>query len=274
MESIPPSKIVAIVTGSQGEEFAALMRMANKTHKYFKINQNDTVLLSSSIIPGNEMGVQKIKDNLSRQGAKIIHYKISEVHASGHANGDELGWIHSRIGEKFFIPVHGFHYKLRSHADIAMANGVKEENIIIPDNGMIIEIEKGEKIYALKEKAASGLVLVDGFSMGDMQEVVIRDRQMLAQDGMFIIVAVIDIRTGKLRKSPDILSRGFVYLRENQDLLRQSRFIIKKTIEDSITGMNPINFEYVKNIVVDNVGRYLFQQTAKRPIVLPVILGV
>lgn len=274
MESIPPSKIVAIVTGSQGEEFAALMRMANKSHKYFKINKSDTVLLSSSIIPGNEMGVQKIKDNLSRQGAKIIHYKISEVHASGHANGDELGWIHKKVGEKFFIPVHGFHYKLRSHADIAIANGVKEENIIIPDNGMIIEIEKGEKIYALKDKAASGLVLVDGFSMGDMQEVVIRDRQMLAQDGMFIVVAIIDIRTGKLRKSPDILSRGFVYLRENQDLLRQSRFIIKKTIEDSVTGMNPINFEYVKNIVVDNIGRYLFQQTAKRPIVLPVILGV
>jgi ribonuclease J len=274
MESISPSKIVAIVTGSQGEEFAALMRMANKSHKYFKINKSDTILLSSSVIPGNEMGVQKIKDNLSRQGAKIIHYKISEVHASGHANGDELGWIHSKVREKFFIPVHGFHYKLRSHADIAITNGVKEENIIIPDNGMIIEIDKGEKIYALKEKASSGLVLVDGFSMGDMQEVVIRDRQMLAQDGMFIVVAIVDIRTGKLRKSPDILSRGFVYLRENQDLLRQSRFIIKKTIEDSVTGMNPINFEYVKNLVVDNIGRYLFQTTAKRPIVLPVILGV
>ncbi len=274
MESYPKEKIVAIVTGQQGENYAALTRMGTRDHKYFKINEHDTVLLSSSIIPGNEMGIQKLKDNLSRQGAKIIHYKISEVHASGHANGDELGWIHKKVGEKFFIPIHGFHYKLRTHADIAVANGVKRENTIIPDNGMIIEIDKGEKIYALKEKAASGLVLVDGFSMGDMQEVVIRDRQMLAQDGMFIVVAIIDIRTGKLRKSPDILSRGFVYLRENQDLLQQSRFIIKKTIEDSVAGMNPINFEYVKNIVVDNIGRYLFQQTAKRPIVLPVILGV
>jgi ribonuclease J len=274
MESYPKEKIVAIVTGQQGENYAALTRMATKDHKYFKINEHDTVLLSSSVIPGNEMGVQKIKDNLSRQGAKIIHYKISEVHASGHANGDELGWIHSKVGEKFFIPIHGFHYKLRSHGDIAIANGVKKENVLIPDNGMIIEIEKGEKIYAIKEKAASGLVLVDGFSMGDMQEVVIRDRQMLAQDGMFIIVAIIDTRTGKLRKSPDILSRGFVYLRENQDLLRQSRFIIKKTIEDTIVGMNPVNFDYVKNIVVDNIGRYLFQQTAKRPVVLPVILGI
>lgn len=274
MESYPVDKIVAIVTGSQGEEFAALMRMANKTHKHFKITPRDTVLLSSSIIPGNEMGVQKVKDNLSRQGAKIIHYKISEVHASGHANGDELGWIHKKVGEKFFIPVHGFHYKLRSHADVAMKNGVSEQNVVIPDNGTIIEIEHGEKIRALKEKAPAGLVLVDGFSIGDMQEVVIRDRQLLAQDGMFIIVAILDQRTGKLRKSPDIISRGFVYLRESQELLQQSRMIIKKTIEDSAMSMNPINFDYLKNVVTDNTARFLFQETAKRPIILPVILGV
>lgn len=274
MEQYPANKIVAIVTGSQGEEFAALMRMSNKTHKHFKITKNDTVLLSSSIIPGNEMGVQKIKDNLSRQGAKIIHSKMSEVHASGHANGDEIGWLHRQIGEKFFIPIHGFHYKLRSNGDIAIQSGVQDQNVIIPDNGMIIEIEHGEKIYARKEKAVSGLVLVDGFSIGDMQEVVMRDRQMLAQDGMFIIVAIIDLSTKKLKKSPDILSRGFVYLRESQDLLRQSRYIIKKTIEDSIESMNPINFDFVKATVTDSTARFLFQQTAKRPIILPVILGV
>jgi ribonuclease J len=274
MEQYPANKIVAIVTGSQGEEFAALMRMSNKTHKHFKITKNDTVLLSSSIIPGNEMGVQKIKDNLSRQGARIIHSKMSEVHASGHANGDEIGWLHRQIGEKFFIPIHGFHYKLRSNADIAIQAGVQEQNVVVPDNGMIIEIERGEKIRAIKEKAVSGLVLVDGFSIGDMQEVVMRDRQMLAQDGMFIIVAVVDIATRKLKKSPDILSRGFVYLRESQDLLHQSRYIIKKTIEDSIESMNPINFDFVKTTVTDSVGRFLFQQTAKRPIILPVILGV
>jgi ribonuclease J len=274
MDQYPANKIVAIVTGSQGEEFAALMRMSNKTHKSFKITKNDTVLLSSSIIPGNEMGVQKIKDNLSRQGAKIIHSKMSEVHASGHANGDEIGWIHSQVKEKFFIPIHGFHYKLRSNADHAVASGVKEQNIIVPDNGMVIEIEHGEKIIALKEKVVNGLVLVDGFSIGDMQEVVMRDRQMLAQDGMFIIVAIVDLNTRKLKKSPDILSRGFVYLRESQDLLRQSRYIIKKTIEDSTESMNPINFDYLKTLVTDTLGRFLFQQTAKRPIILPVILGV
>jgi ribonuclease J len=274
MEQYPASKIVAIVTGSQGEEFAALMRMSNKTHKNFKITKHDTVLLSSSIIPGNEMGVQKIKDNLSRQGAKIIHSKMSDVHASGHANGDEIGWIHRQVKEKFFIPIHGFHYKLRSNGDLAVAAGVKEENVMIPDNGMVIEIDRGEKITALKEKVVNGLVLVDGFSIGDMQEVVMRDRQALAQDGMFIIVAVVDISTRKLKKSPDILSRGFVYLRESQDLLRQSRYIIKKTIEDTTESMNPINFDYLKTVVTDTLGRFLFQQTAKRPIILPVILGV
>jgi len=274
MENYAPEKLVAIVTGSQGEEFAAMMRMSNRTHKYFKIHKGDTVLLSSSIIPGNEMGVQKIKDNLSRQGATIVHYKISEVHSSGHANGADLLWIHQRVGEKFFIPLHGFHYKLRSHAEIATQSGVKESNIVIPDNGTIIEIDHGETIRAIEAKAPNGLVLVDGFSIGDMQEVVIRDRQLLAQDGMFIIVAIVDLATGKLKKSPDIISRGFVYLRESQDLLQKSRTLIKQTIEDTTKSMNPINFEYLKNVVTDNLGRFLFQQTAKRPIVLPVILGV
>ncbi|MCI0542683.1 ribonuclease J [bacterium] len=275
LENYPADRIVVIATGSQGEEFAALMRMGNLTHKHFKVRKGDTVLLSSSVIPGNEKGVEKIKDNLSRQGAKIVHYKISEVHASGHANRDELAWIASQINPKFFIPIHGSHYMLRVHADIAMSVGIPEENIVVPDNGTIIEIQDGgNKIVTPKEKAPSNIVMVDGFSVGNIQEVVIRDRQMLAQDGMFIIVAMVDTSTGKLKKSPDIISRGFIYLRESQDLLRQARFIIKKTIEDTTVGMRPINFEYVKDVVTDQTGRYLFQQTAKRPIVLPVILGV
>lgn len=271
----PADRLVVIATGSQGEEFAALMRMGNLTHKHFKVRKGDTVLLSSSIIPGNEVGVQKIKDNLSRQGATIIHYRISEVHSSGHANGDELKWIISAVNPKFFIPIHGYHYKLRVHADIAMSTGIPEENIVIPDDGMLIDIQdEGKKITALKDKAPHNLVMVDGFSVGNIQEVVIRDRQMLAEDGMFIIVAMLDTNTGKLKKSPDIISRGFVYLRESQELLREARFIIKKAIEDASVGMHPINFEYVKGVVTDQTGRFLFQKTAKRPIILPVILGV
>ena len=139
---------------------------------------------------------------------------------------------------------------------------------------MIIEIEKGEIIKVRKETAPKNYVMVDGFSIGDMQEVVIRDRQMLAQDGMFVVVVTLDTNTGKLRKSPDLISRGFVYLRESQELLKQTRELIKKTVQDNAVGMYPINFDYLKGIITDNVSRFLFQKTNKRPIVIPVILGV
>jgi ribonuclease J len=275
MDSYPPDRIVALATGAQGDEFAALMRMANKTNKFFKITKRDTILLSSSIIPGNERAVQKLKDNLSRQGAKIIHYQVADVHSSGHANRDETAWIHNHIRPRFFIPVHGYHYMLRVHADVAISCGVPEKNVIIPDNGMIVDIvEEGSRIIARKERAPSGPVLVDGFSVGDVQEVVLRDRQMLAQDGMFVIIASVNPKTGKLRKSPDIISRGFVYLRESQDLLQQARIIIKKTVEDVGAGMHPINFDYIKGAISDNVGRFLFQKTNKRPIVIPVLIGI
>ncbi len=275
MENYPPDRIVAIATGAQGDEFAALMRMATKTHKLFRIGKRDTVLLSSSVIPGNERAVQKLKDNLSRQGAHIIHYRISDIHSSGHANREETAWIIKQVNPKFFIPVHGYHYMLTVHGEIAQSIGIEENNIMIPDNGSVLEIQDGgERIVRLKEKAPAGLVLVDGFSIGDIQEVVIRDRQMLAQDGMFVIIASVNSTTGKLRKSPDIISRGFVYLRESQDLLREARLLIKKTVEDSSRNMNPINFELIKADVTDNVSRFLFQQTAKRPMVIPVIIGV
>lgn len=217
-----------------------------------------------------------MKDNLSRQGAHIIHYRIADVHSSGHANRDETAWIHKKIHPKFFIPVHGYHYMLRVHGDIAKeANNLSEDNIVIPDNGSIIEIKNGgEKIIKLKEKAPSGIVMVDGFSIGDIQDVVIRDRQMLAQDGIFIVFAIINAQTGKLKKSPDIISRGFVYLRESQDLLHHARMIIKNTVEESTKGMNPINVEFVKANISDNVSKFLLQKTAKRPIVIPVLLTI
>ncbi len=277
IDNYPPDKIVILATGAQGEEFAALMRISNRAHKTLKLNNRDTVLLSSSIIPGNERSVEKLKDNIARQGAKIIHYRTSDVyiHGSGHGNKGELEWMFKKINPKFFMPIHGNHYRLKLHADLVESLGMPQANVIVPDNGSIIEIQnKGEKIVKLKEKSPSGLVLVDGFSIGDIQEVVIRDRQMLAQDGMFVIIASINVTTGKLKKSPDIISRGFVYLRESQDLLQQTRYIIKKTIEDTVRGQNPINFDYAKQVVTDAVAKYLFQQTAKRPIVIPVLLGV
>lgn len=276
IDNHPPERIIVLATGAQGDEFAAMMRMSNKTHKYIKITPRDTILLSSSIVPGNERAVQKLKDNLSRQGANIIHYRIADVHSSGHANRDETAWIHKKINPKFFMPVHGYHYMLRVHGEIAKdTNKLKDDSIIIPDNGSIVEIrEKGEKIVKLKEKAPSGIVMVDGFSVGDIQDVVIRDRQMLAQDGIFIVFAIINAQTGKLKKSPDIISRGFVYLRESQELLHHARIIIKNTVEESTKGMNPINVDYIKAAISDNVSKLLLQKTAKRPIVIPVLLTI
>jgi len=275
LASYPDGKVIVLATGAQGDEFAALMRMATKTHKYVKISKNDTLLLSSSVIPGNERSVQKLKDNISRQGARIIHYAVMDVHSSGHANRDETVWIHQKINPKFFIPLHGYHYMLRVHADIARALGKSEDEIIIADNGTIVEIrDDGKKLVRLKEMAPTSMRMVDGFAIGDIQEVVIRDRKLLSQDGMFVIIATVNPKTGKLRKSPDIISRGFVYLRESQELLQQARIIVKKTIEDSSRGQQPINFDFVKGNVTDSLSRFLFGKTNKRPIVIPVILGV
>jgi ribonuclease J len=275
MEKHQPHEIVVLATGAQGEEFAALMRISNKTHKYIKLNNKDTVVLSSSIIPGNEKSITRLKDNLYRQEAHIITYLNAEIHSGGHGYRGELEWIHKQIDYKFFMPVHGHHHMLRMHADLSESLGTPHENIVVPDNGSIIEIqENGTKIVHRKERAPSDISTVDGFEVGEIQEAVIRDRQMLAEDGMFIIVVSMNPRDGRLRKSPDIISRGFVYLRESKDLLRETRTIIKRTIEDSAKNMNPINFDYLKDTVTDVVRRHLYKKTAKSPLVIPVIIGI
>ena len=275
IDSHPDNKIVILATGAQGDEYAALMRIAQREHRTVKLKKGDTILLSSSVIPGNEKAVQKLKDNLSRQGAKIVHYGIADVHSSGHAYQGELEWIQRMIKPQYFMPVHGNHYMLRVHADLAERLGLPEKNIIVPDNGSVVEIQDGgKKAIILKPTASAKLVMVDGLGTGNVQEVVIRDRQLLAQDGMFVLIAIVDMSTGKVRKSPDIISRGFVYLKESQDLLRYVRILTKKTIEDSTAKMHPINLDYVKNNVREELGKYLFQKTHKRPIILPVLIEV
>lgn len=278
MGNYPNDRVIILMTGAQGEEFAALNRAANKTHKKFILQKGDTIVLSASIVPGNERSVQRMKDGLSRQGVSIISYRTPGedfVHATGHGNKEDIKWLHKKVKEKFFIPIHGHHYHLELHKELALELGMKEENIVVPDNGSIIEISAdGEKMVLRKEKAPAGPMMVDGFTVGDEQNVVIRDRQMLAEDGMFVIVATIDSRTGKLLKSPDIISRGFVYLKESQDLLHESRLIIKRTVEKNAEGKRPIDFDFIKQEVVDTVEKFLLQKTAKRPLVIPVLLSV
>jgi len=273
----PPNKVVVLMTGAQGEEFAALNRAANKSNAKFSLHKGDTIILSSSIVPGNELQVQKMKDGLTRQGVRIISYRTAGedfVHATGHGNQEDIKWLHRKTHPKFFVPIHGWHSMLVRHKELAMELGMSEENIIVPDNGSIIEISAdGQKIVLRKEKAPSGIMMVDGVSISDTQDVVIRDRVMLAQDGMFVIIALVDPKTGKLKKSPDLISRGFVYLKENQELLRQARMVIRKSIEDRTSKMKPIDFDYIKAGLGENVSKFLYQKTAKRPLVIPVILS-
>jgi len=274
MADYPSDKIVVLSTGAQGEEFAALMRMATDKHKFITLTERDTIVLSSSIIPGNEIAVQILKDNIYRKNVKVINYKGSHVHSSGHGNAGELVWVHQTVKPKFLIPVHGHHFHLKSQMYAAVENGFPKDNIAVPDNGSIIDIKNGTEILKHNVKIPTELVMVDGFTVGTKQEVVLRDRLSLAQDGMFVIIATVNSKTGKLRKSPDIISRGFVYLRENQQLLSEARVLIKRTVEKSTERMNPVDLDYVKEQLTDVVSGFLMQKTQKTPMVIPVLIGI
>ena len=275
MGEYPPEKLIILATGAQGDEFASLARIGNKTHKYIRLQPTDTVVLSSSVIPGNERAVQKLKDNLSRQGAHIITYHASDVHASGHGNREEAAWIHRQIKPKFFVPVHGYHYMLRVHADLAVEMGVASENVAIPDNGSIIEIQGGGKnIVKLSMKAPSELRVVEGHTVSQLSDVLMRDRKALGQEGFCVVVATIDRRTGKLHKSPDIISRGFVYLRDNKELMDQTRLIIRKSVELSMRNPRAMDLDAAREDLAENVARFLLQRTLKSPIVIPVIVSI
>jgi ribonuclease J len=274
IDNYPPDKLILLVTGAQGENFAALGRIGLKNHKYIKLTKYDTILMSSSIVPGNERAVQRLKDNLSRQGAHLVHYKTSDIHSSGHANRDELAWIHSKIKPKFFIPVHGYHYLHTVHAGIAMnVNNMPKENVMIVDNGTIVEIQNnGSKIVSLKETAPKDLLVVDGTSVGKIADVIIKDRQNLGEEGVFAIIVLIDTHARRLRKSPDIASRGFIYLKESQDLLFAVREEIKNICEKYLQENQNINNDDLRAILKNKVQEMLTEATAKRPVIMPIII--
>ena len=285
IDNYPPDKIIVMATGAQGDKFAALMRMSENTHKKVKLHKGDTVILSSSIIPGNERAVQHLKDNLARRGAKVLHYRVLDVHASGHANREELKWLQQQIKPRFFIPVHGWHQFLTAHRDIAIEAGTPEDHCVVPDNGLIIEFffaspKQSEggwpevKVRRLKDSAASKMVMIDALGTGDVKDVVVRDRKQLSQDGIFVVIATIDLSSGRVRKSPDIISRGFVYLKESQELLKHTRGMVKRMIEEASARQHPLNIDYLKNDLREKLAKFLLQKTGKRPIILPVILEV
>jgi len=267
------SKIVLLCTGAQGEGSAVLMRIANKEHRFIKLRKTDTVIFSSSVIPGNERTVQVLKDELYRQGAKIYHYKMMDIHAGGHAQQEELKEMIRITKPKFFLPIHGQYSMLLKHGEIANEVGVPEKNIIIAENGQIINLG-GDRVSFDKKPIDSSYIMVDGLGVGDVGEIVLRDRQMLAKDGMFVIVAVIDRKTGRVMGSPDIISRGFVYLRESKELLKDTRRKVIEIVNKTVGSGGAVNWVYVKDEIRNKIGQFLFTKTRRRPIILPVVIEV
>lgn len=269
----PDNKVIIICTGAQGEEMAALSRIVAGNHRFIKIKKQDTVIFSSSVIPGNERTVQRLKDNLYRQSDNVFHSDIADVHASGHANREDIKYMLREIKPDYFIPVYGNHYFLKEAAKLSYEMGFRKDRVFVPDNGSIIKFtNQGAQI--LKEKAPTNYVFVDGLGVGDVGEIVLRDRQMLAEDGMFVIVAIIDKKTGRVRGSPDIISRGFVYLRESKDLLSQTRRKVIEIVDKAVSPGGPVNWVYVKDEIRNRVGDFLATKTSRRPMILPVVIEV
>ncbi len=269
----PDNKVIIVCTGAQGEEMAALSRIVAGNHKYIKIKKEDTVIFSSSTIPGNERTVQRLKDNLYRQSDNVYHSDIIDVHISGHGNIDGIKQMIGEIRPNYFIPVYGNHYMLKEGAKIAYEMGFLKDKVIVPDNGSIIKFDNN-KVEVLKEKAPTNYVFVDGLGVGDVGEIVLRDRQALAKDGMFVIVAIIDRQTGRVKGSPDIISRGFVYLRESKDLLAQTRRKVIEIVDKSAGHGGAVNWVYVKDEIRNKIGNFLHTKTERRPMILPVVIEV
>lgn len=273
MDDHPDSKVTLICTGAQGEEQAVLMKIANREHRFLQFKKNDTVIFSSSVIPGNERTVQIVKDEILRQGATVYHYKMMDIHAGGHGQQEELKEMIKLMKPKYFVPIHGQYSMLKAHSQLAQEMGVKQENIAVAENGEIVTCSPS-KISLEKGKLPTNLVMVDGLGIGDVGEVVLRDRQTLSTDGMFVIVAIVDRQTGKVRGSPDIISRGFVYLKESQDLLVQTRKKVVGIVNKSAGSGGAVNWAYVKDELRNQIGDFFYEKTKRRPMILPVVIEV
>ena len=271
--NLPDNEVVIMSTGAQGEENAGLMRIATGEHQSIGIKPGDTIIFSSSVIPGNERTVQMVKDDLLRQRAIVLNYKMMDIHAGGHAQKDEIREIISLTRPRFFMPIHGQYSMLFAGARLAEETGIPEENVVLAESGQIVNLYK-EKIELDKKEVISDYVMVDGLGVGDVGEIVLRDRQMLAQDGIFVVIAAVNRKTGKVQGSPDIIPRGFVYLKESKDLLYQTRKRTIQIIEKATASGTVVNWTYVRDNLRNNIGDFLFQKTQRRPMVLPVVLEV
>ena len=289
MKNYKNHEIMILATGAQGEDRAVLMRIANHEHRFIEVESGDTFVFSSSVIPGNERTVQRLTDKLYREGVEVINYRMMDIHAGGHARQEDLQKIIELVRPKFVMPIEGNHSFLCIHGKIAKKAGLNDEQIMIADNGQIVECIGGV-CKKTKEKVPTDYVFVDGLGVGDVGDVVLRDRQMLAQDGMFVVIATFDSKTRRLRGNADLISRGFVYMRESKELQIEVRKLVRSIVEHSAgnprtqraeqssydgnhTG-GEINWAYIKDNIREEVGEFLYHQTHRHPMVIPVVIEV
>ncbi len=264
-------EIVLITTGSQGEPMAALSRMATGDHRKVGISSSDFIIISATPIPGNEKHVTRVVNDLLKLGAEVIYEGMYEVHVSGHACQDELRMLQSLIKPKYFIPIHGEYKHLRAHAKIASGLGMPQENIYIGEIGDVIEVSEQE--LKVSGTVDAGRVLVDGLGVGDVGSIVLRDRRHLSQDGLIIVVVTIESVSGMILSGPDIVSRGFVYVREAEELIEEARAIVRSVLENCLAA-NKSDWSTIKLRVRDELSAYIFKQTKRTPMILPIIMEI
>ncbi|MBP3905593.1 MAG: ribonuclease J [Peptostreptococcaceae bacterium] len=265
------NELVIITTGSQGEPMSALARMAVSEHKKVEIKQGDVVIISAHPIPGNEKPISRIINSLYEKGAEVIHDKKSDIHVSGHAHQDELKLMHRLINPKFFMPAHGEYSMLKKHAEVAEDLGMPSQNIFVMKTGDVLEIDRNSA--KVGSHIPTGNILVDGLGVGDVGNIVLRDRKHLSEDGLMIVVVTISKEDGKVLAGPDIISRGFVYVRESEDLMDGAKKVIKDVLV-SCEESHIKEWAYLKNNIKDNLKDYLYQRTKRNPMILPIIMEV
>lgn len=269
MGRYPDHELVILTTGSQGEPMAALSRMANGEHRQVRIKQGDTVLFSANPIPGNEKLVSRIIDMLCKLGANVINGSDAKVHTSGHACREELKMMLNIVRPKYFMPVHGEFRMLEMHAKLGEEVGIPAQNIVVGENGAVVLA--GRDRVGLSGKVPAGRVLIDGLGVGDVGNIVLRDRKQLSQDGILIVVATINRKTKKVIAGPDIVSRGFVYVREADELMNEARQRVSKALDQCMADQ-VTDWSTIKSSLRDALGRFLYQETRRRPMILPIIM--
>jgi ribonuclease J len=265
-------KILILSTGAQGESNASLMKIITGEHRHIKIKPGDTFVLSSSVIPGNERSVQSVKDNLARQGAIVFHSALVDIHSSGHAPKDDVKLVIGLLKPKFLMPIHGYYFMRAANGISAREMGIPKSNVILMDNGQVAELTKTD-FTITDETVPAFYVMVDGLGVGDVEEIVLRDRRALAQEGMLVIIATFDRDKGKLLKNPDIISRGFIFLKENQDIVEEIRKRVRN-VTQRIPSYRDIEPDYLKTLIRDQVGQFIYNKTRRRPMVIPVIIEI